>query len=47
MELRRQALIKELEQKGFFLAIDGRLLNELSIQELEREKIRLPEVMQL
>ncbi|MFD2704060.1 hypothetical protein [Salibacterium lacus] len=47
MELRGQVLIKELEQQGFFLALDGRMLNELSVQELEREKVRLPEVIQL
>ncbi|MFD2625770.1 Fur-regulated basic protein FbpA [Salibacterium salarium] len=40
-------LIKELEQKGFFLAMDGRTLQELTVSELEREKIRLPEVMRL
>ncbi|SFP17859.1 Fur-regulated basic protein FbpA [Salibacterium halotolerans] len=46
-ELRRQVIIKELEQQGFFLALDGRLLNELTVSELEREKVRLPELMEV
>ncbi|WP_170840923.1 Fur-regulated basic protein FbpA [Salibacterium halotolerans] len=47
MELRRQVIIKDLEQKGFFLALDGRLLNELTVSELERERVRIPEVMEV
>ncbi|MGY4689315.1 Fur-regulated basic protein FbpA [Salibacterium sp. K-3] len=47
MELRRQVLIKELEQQGYFLALDGRLLSELTVSELERERVRLPELMEV
>ncbi|MFB5664041.1 hypothetical protein [Alteribacillus sp. HJP-4] len=43
MELKRQVIIKELEEKGFLLAIDGRFLNQLTLQELERELVRFPE----
>lgn len=30
--------------KGFYLARDGRLLNELSLSELEVARVRLPEL---
>lgn len=47
MELRRQVIIQELQRKRFYLARDGRLLQELSLQELERERVRLPELREV
>ncbi|SDI87748.1 Fur-regulated basic protein FbpA [Alteribacillus bidgolensis] len=44
MELRRQHLIQELQKKGFYRSSDGRLLNELTLEELEKERIRLPKI---
>lgn len=43
MELRRQVLLQELHLKGFYEATDGRLLRELSVEELSLEKVRLEE----
>ncbi|WP_158738650.1 hypothetical protein [Alteribacillus sp. YIM 98480] len=47
MELRRQVLLQELQEQGFYLAIDGRLLSELSLEELEIERVRLPELREV
>ncbi|MCR6111778.1 hypothetical protein HXA35_15625 [Bacillus sp. A301a_S52] len=47
MELRRQILLQELKQKNLYLARDGRLLDQLTLQELEVERVRLPEIIAL
>lgn len=47
MELRRQVLLQELRQLNFYLAVDGRLLTQLSLRELEKERVRLPELREL
>lgn len=44
MELRRQCIIQELNRKNFYEARDGRMLGKLSLEELEVERVRLPEV---
>ncbi|SDI18360.1 hypothetical protein SAMN05192534_12424 [Alteribacillus persepolensis] len=46
MELRRQVLLQELQKQSFYVAHDGRLLRELSLEELETERVRLPEIME-
>ncbi|QKS71930.1 hypothetical protein FLK61_35270 [Paenalkalicoccus suaedae] len=43
-ELRRVCIIDELHNMQFYESRDKRPLNSLSLQELELERIRLPEV---
>lgn len=43
-EFHRQSIIRDLQRQRFFLARDGRLLSELSLEELQVEKVRLPEL---
>ncbi|WP_157049671.1 Fur-regulated basic protein FbpA [Thalassobacillus sp. C254] len=47
MELRRLCLINELEKQGFYESRDGKSLRKLSLQELECEAIRLPELKEI
>ncbi|WP_088033483.1 Fur-regulated basic protein FbpA [Evansella clarkii] len=47
MLLRRAILIQELERQGFFEARDGRPLRKLTLQELEVEYVRLPELKEI
>lgn len=47
MELRRQTLLQELRLLKFYVSRDGRLLTQLSLQELETERYRLPEEKEL
>ncbi|WP_083465533.1 Fur-regulated basic protein FbpA [Thalassobacillus sp. C254] len=47
MELRRQYLIDELEKQGFYESREGKPLRSLSLQEIECEYVRLPELKEI
>lgn len=47
MELRRQVILQELHKLGFFESRDGRMLKRLTLQELELERVRLPELREV
>ncbi|WP_171051833.1 hypothetical protein [Alteribacter natronophilus] len=47
MELRRQIIIQELNREGVFETEDGRIITQLSLQELELEKCRYTNRMML
>ena len=47
MLLRKAIIIQELERKGFYESRDGRNFNDLSLQDLEIERVRLPELKEL
>ena len=40
MELRRQVLIQELQLQGRYVTDDGRLIAQLTLNELETEKMK-------
>ncbi|WP_078428789.1 Fur-regulated basic protein FbpA [Alkalihalobacterium alkalinitrilicum] len=43
MQLRKAVLIQELQLSGHYIAFDGRLLSQLTLDELEREKVKFIE----
>lgn len=47
VELQRQIIIQELERKQIYETPEGRSLNELSLDELEVARVRLPELKEL
>ena len=40
MELRRQVLIQELQLQGRYVTDDGRIISQLTLNELETEKVK-------
>ncbi|WP_209121539.1 Fur-regulated basic protein FbpA [Alkalihalobacillus sp. BA299] len=43
MQLRKAILIQEMQLQGHYVAFDGRLLSQLTLDELEREKVKFDE----
>ncbi|MBU9711095.1 hypothetical protein [Evansella tamaricis] len=47
MQLRRAVIIQELERQGIFETAEGKPLTSLSLNELEKARIRLPELREV
>lgn len=43
--LRREVILNELAQQGLYIAMDGRLLKDLTADELEVESERIQELL--
>ncbi|GAK05632.1 hypothetical protein JCM19037_4145 [Geomicrobium sp. JCM 19037] len=46
-QLRKALIIQEMHSQQLYLSRDGRLFHELSLNELETERVRVPELMEL